>query len=76
MKPVQNKISFSLSNLGKVGRQEWSEELRRETIDLQEVNENMWRWRNNGGGKKSNKKLKFLEELLDKERQGKDDLEY
>ena len=67
-------------NWGGQGKLEWAEELRKERMLIQELKENLWRWRENGGGKtrtgreKQNepngkdieKKLKMIEEILER----------
>ena len=81
-KLIQTRIDFCVSKLGEKDREEFKFETRKERIELQELRMNLWRWRENGGGKtksgkekqnvpteKSNlRKLKFLEELLEKEK--------
>ena len=62
------------------------DETRREKIEIQELRRNLWRWRENGGwetrsgkekqnapSEKSNeKKLKFLEYIIEREKNEKD----
>ena len=71
--------------MGETGKKEWASEVRQERLELQEMRENLWRWREKGGGKtrtgkekmpepnkKTNdKKLKKLEEILLREKQDK-----
>ena len=81
-KKVQTRINFGVTQLRESGKREWAAELRQEKLELQELRENMWRWRDRGGGKtrtgkekmkepdkKTNDKLKKLEESLERERQ-------
>ena len=84
-KIVQTRIDFRVKQLGETGRREWAAEVRQERLELQEMRENLWRWRDKGGGKtrtgkekmpepskKTNdKKLKKLEEILLREKQDK-----
>ena len=47
----QTKLNFGISKLGGNGKLEWAEELKKERMEIQELKENLWRWRENGGGK-------------------------
>ena len=85
-KTMQTKLNFNISKLGKCGREEWEKDLRRERIEVQELKENLWTWRENGGGRTKNgkekqnaptkksteKKLKFIEDILERERDEKE----
>ena len=61
-KKLQTKINFNITKLGKGGRDEWvqeyKKECRQEIIELQELKENLWRWRKQGGGEDNNRKRK------------------
>ena len=47
--------------MGKEGKKEWSEKIRHERQELQELKENLWRWRDSGGGKTKNGKERMRE---------------
>ena len=79
-KKIQTRINFGVSQLGESGNREWAAEVRQEKLELQELRENLWRWRDRGGGKTktgkekmqepdrrtNDKKLKKLEEILER----------
>ena len=81
-KTQQTKLNFGISKLGGNGKLEWAEELKKERMEIQELKENLWRWRENGGGKTSSgkekmieptgknieKKLKIIGDILERER--------
>ena len=50
-KLLQSRITASVRKLGNVGTEMWKKEERKERIELAEVKENLWSWRENGGGK-------------------------
>ena len=55
-KKVQSRIDSGVSQLGESGKKEWAKEIRQEKLELQELKENMRRWRDRGGGKARNSK--------------------
>ena len=83
---LQIKLNLKIVKLGQQGMREWENECRQECrqdrIELQELKENLWRWREKGGGKirtgkgrikepddlSMRRKLKFLDETLEKEK--------
>ena len=85
-KMLQTRLNLGVKELGKEGMKEWSETIKHERQELQELKENLWRWRDSGGGKTKNgkermrepnektteKKLKSLEEILERERKEKE----
>ena len=51
-KKIQSTLNFKIKNLGESGRIEWEREIRKERLELQEFRENLWSWREGGGGRK------------------------
>ena len=78
---LQTRLNLGVKKLRNEGMKEWSETLKHERQKLQEFKENLWRWREIGGGKTKNgkerirepnektteKKLKSLEDILNRE---------
>ena len=50
-KMLQTRLNLGVKELGSEGMKEWSETLKHERQELQELKENLWRWRESGGGK-------------------------
>ena len=46
---LQTALNFKIKNLGNGGKIEWEKEIRKERLELQELQENLWRWREGGG---------------------------
>ena len=79
-------MNFGISKLGGRGKLEWAEELKKERMEIQELKENLWRWRENGGGKTRTgrekqieptgenieKKMKIIGDILERERKEND----
>ena len=62
-KSVQTRIDFCISKLGKKGQEEFRVETRREKIEIQELRMNMWRWRENGGGRQNREKRSRMHQV-------------
>ena len=72
-KKLQSRINFATKSLGSEGKKAWGQEIKKERLEIAEAKENIWKWRENGGGKtkkgkekKEMPKEKELEEKLGK----------
>ena len=81
-KRKQGRIDQIFNELSKKGKEEWekitSNEEKKARIDLKEMKENLWKWRDSGKEKKDTKKkgnkekridekIKNIEDILEKE---------